>query len=151
VPIDSKVVFLNCAQYALTEQFRDCPFGELNLSRLQTLGFLPEPDYQAVTQLAPIYALTHESADEYFWITAQALSSGARVVAYQQALAGFESLIDGERVLAVDTVAQFQEALREAFLKPVLLDSQNSSLSQFNARAGFAAVPALLQSVMVAA
>ncbi len=157
VPIDSKVVFLNCAQYALTKEFKDCPFGELNLSRLQTLGFLPEYDFQAVTQLAPIYTLTNHSADENFWITAQALSSGARVVAYKQALVGFESLVDGERVLAVENAAQFQEALRDAFLKPVLTlasvlpDSSNSLYVQFNARTSFAAVPALLQSVMVAA
>ena len=156
IPIDSRVVFANCAQYVLTKQFRDCAFGELNLSRLQTVGILSEPDCQAVTQLAPVYALGDFSADDYFFITAQALYSGARVIAYKQALKGFESFIDGQKVVAVENASQFQDALRSALTKPPVTSMDQAThlhkpCDLLSARNSFESVSSLLQSVLAVA
>jgi hypothetical protein len=154
MPIDTRMVFLGGSAYALTKQWRDCPFGELNMSRLQALGVLSEKDELAINHLAPVYALSNFSGDEHYAMTAQALYSNARVVAYAQALSGFESFLGNERIQVVEDVAQFHKALRAALTAPItssLAQSEGGDVNLKNsltARHTFAKVAPMLDSLV---
>ena len=154
LPIDSRAVFLGGDPYALTKKFKECPFGELNISRLQTLGELPVSDCAAVIHLCPVFALGDFSGDEHFFITALALNSQARIVAYRSAFVGLESYLGEGRIVLVDNASQFRTALRSALTQPpwrpnlseaIALQKQRYSLSE---TASFGEVPRVLLNLL---
>lgn len=154
LPIDSRAVFLGGDPYVLTKKFKECTFGELNLSRLQTLGVLPESDCAAVTQLCPVFALGDFSGDEHFSITAQALYSQARIVAYRSNFIGFESYLGSERIVLVDNASQFRAALRSALTQTLWRPSRSEAIAfheqqySLSAAACFREVPRILLNLL---
>jgi len=154
VPINSSMVFVGGDSYTLAKRFRECTFGELNISRLKTIGDLRGSDYDAVAQLAPIYVLGNFSGDEHFSITAQALYSKAKIVAYASALIGFEAFVGREHVVVVDDLKQFRRAVREVYISSLTPTSMNNmkqaskEIEGLTATACFAKAPAILLSLI---
>jgi len=94
-------------------------WGKLNISRLQILGELSDVDLAAIKFLAHAFLLPIEQGGGSNIKTAEALFSGAYVIATPAALRGFEQLMPLPEVFVAHSPEEFQTAIQEVLCKPV--------------------------------
>jgi len=118
IPPDSRLVVAGSVGPHLQAVLEKTRWGKLNTSRLLVLGEVSDLDLAAIKHLAHAFLLPIEQGGGSNIKTAEALFSGAYVIATPAALRGFEDLMSLPEVFTARSPQEFQAAIQAVLCQP---------------------------------
>ena len=119
--LDTRLVLAGGCSPFVESEFARTQYPLLNHARLQALGVLAESDLAAVKSLAHAFMLPISAGGGTNIKTAEALYSGAYVIASPLAFRGYEDFLDMPHVKVAKRPAQFHQLLLTCLAMPIPL------------------------------